>query len=46
MIKNEFIHIDSRPFCDLIRPMRIRRSRFLRTALIPLLKSILPRIDS
>jgi hypothetical protein len=27
--KNEFNHIDLRPFCDLIKSMRIRRSRFL-----------------
>jgi hypothetical protein len=37
MIKNEFNHIDPRPFYDLIKPMRIRRSRGFRMPLIPLL---------
>jgi hypothetical protein len=47
MIKNdEFNHIDPIPFCDLIKPMRIRRSRVLRMALIPLLDSMVPKIDS
>jgi hypothetical protein len=43
---DEFIHIDPRPFCDLIKPMRIRRSRVLRWVLIPLLESLVLRIDS
>ena len=47
MIKKfEFIHIDPRPFCDLIKRCGLGDLGFLGGALIPLLKLLVLRIVS